>query len=61
MKAMSTKGLTKDLINKFSILHGPKYFSSEMFQKYLVFIPAKKYIKYFSGTTWIESWESNGV
>ena len=31
-----------------------------MFQNYLVFIPAKKYIKYFGGTTWIESWKSNG-
>ena len=26
-----------------------------IFQNYLVFIPAKKYSKYFSGTTWIES------
>ena len=31
-----------------------------MFQNYLVFITAKKYIKYFGGTTWIESWKSNG-
>ena len=61
VKAISTKGLTKDLINKFSILNGEKYFSLGMFQNYLVFIPAKKYIKYFSGTTWIESWKSNGM
>ena len=32
-----------------------------MFQNYLVFIPTKKYIKYFSGTTRIESWKSNGM
>ena len=32
-----------------------------MFQKYLVFIPANKYIKYFTGTTWIELWKSNGM
>ena len=25
---MSTKGLTKDLINKYSIVNGAKYFSS---------------------------------
>ena len=25
------------------------------------FLPAKKYIKYFSGTTWIDSWKSNGM
>ena len=48
VKAISTKWLTKDLINKFSILNGSKYFSSEIFENYLVFTPAKKYIKYFS-------------
>ena len=42
IKATRTKGLTKDLINKFSILNGAKYFSSEIFQNYLVFIPDKK-------------------
>ena len=50
-KAISTKELTKDLINKFSILNGAKYFTLGIFQNYLVFIPAKKYINYFSGTT----------
>ena len=54
VKAISTKGLTKDLINKFSILNEPIYFSLGIFQNYLVFIPAKKYIKYFSGTSRIE-------
>ena len=41
VKAISIKGLTKDLINKFSILNGAKYFSLGIFQNYLVFIPAK--------------------
>ena len=41
------------MINKFSILNGAKYFPSG--------IPAKKYIKYFSGTTRINSWKSNGM
>ena len=50
-KGISSKVLTKDLINKFSILNGAKYFSSGMFQNYLVFIPAKKYVIYFSCTT----------
>ena len=50
-----------DLINKFSILNGTKYFSSGIFQNYLVFIPVKKYIKYFSGTTQIDSGKSNGM
>ena len=41
LKSISTKGLTKDLTNKFGILNGAKYFSSGMFQSCLVFIPAK--------------------
>ena len=49
------------MINKFSISDGAKYFSSGIFQTYLVFIPAKKYIKHFSGTTRIDSWKSNGI
>ena len=47
IKAISTKGV--------------KYFSLGIFQNYLVFIPAKKYIKYFSDTTWIDSWKANGI
>ena len=49
------------MINKFSILNRTKYFSSEIYQNYLVFIPAKKYIKYFSGTTWNDSRKSSGI
>ena len=45
------KGLTKDLINKLSILNGAKYFYLRIFQNFLAFIPAKKYIKYFIDTT----------
>ena len=59
VKAISTKGLTKNLTNKLSIFNSTKYFSLGIFQNYLVFIPAKKYIKYFSGTTRIDSWKSN--
>ena len=36
-------------------------FLQEYFKKYLVFIPGNKYIKYFTGTTRIESWKSNGM
>ena len=61
VKAISAKGLTKDLINKFSILNGANYFSLGIFQNFLVFIPPKKYINYFSGTTWIELWKSKGM
>ena len=57
VKAISTKGL----IDKFTILNGAKCFSSGIFQNYLVFIPANKHIKYFTGTTRIESWKSDGM
>ena len=60
-KAIWTKGLIKDLINKYSILNGPKYFCSGTLQNYFVFIPVKKCIKYFSGTTRIYLWKSNGM
>ena len=39
------------MINRYKILNGQKYFYSEIFQNYLVFVPAKKHMKYFSGTT----------
>ena len=58
-KEISRKVLTKDLINKFSIFNGAKYFSSGIFQYYLVFILARKYIKHFSGFNRIDSWKSN--
>ena len=61
VKVILTNGLTKDLINKFSILNGAKYFSLGIFQNYLVFKPTKKYIKYMTGTTRIEWWKSNGM
>ena len=54
--ALTTKGLTKDLINKFSIIKEVKYFSSGIFQNHLVFLTAKEYIKYFRGNTWIDIW-----
>ena len=57
VKGISTKELTKDLINGYKILNGAKYFPSGIFQNYLVFIPVEKYIKYFSGTTRINVME----
>ena len=40
VKEISTKGLTKNLTNTFSILNGAKYFSSGKFQNYFVIIRA---------------------
>ena len=51
---MSTKGLTKYLINKFIILNGAKYLCLGIIQNYEVFIQAKKYVRYLSGTTQID-------
>ena len=60
VKAISTKGLTKDLVEKCTI-NGAKYFSLGTFQNYLVFIPTIKYIKYFHATARTYSWKSNGM
>ena len=52
---ISTKELTKDLVNGYKIFNGAKYFSAGISQNHLVFKPAKKYIKYFFDTTRINS------
>ena len=49
------------MINKISIPNGAKYFSLAILKNDYIFIPAKKYIKYFSGTITIKSWKSNGM
>ena len=49
------------MINKFSIINEAKHFSLGIFQNFLVFILAIKYIKYFHGSTQIYSWKSNGM
>ena len=48
-------------MNKFCILNGSKNLYSQVLQNYLVFIPAKNYIKYFHGTTQIYLRKSNGM
>ena len=47
VKAISTKGWTKDLIDKFNILNGAEDFSLGIYQNYLLFIPTEKYIKIY--------------
>ena len=46
---------------KYVFLMAQKQFSLGMSQNYFVFIPAKKYIKHFSSTTWIVWWRYNVV
>ena len=48
------------MINGYKISNGANDFSSGIFKFFLVFIPANKYSKYFSGTTRIYSWKSDG-
>ena len=45
--------ITKQQQNKFTIFNGAKYFSSGVFQNYLVLIPGS--------TTRIDSWKSRGM
>ena len=40
---------------------GQNIFLQKYFKDYLVFITDKKYIKYFSSTTRIDSWKSSGT
>ena len=60
---MPTKGLTADLINKYSIINGAKYFSIDGLQNYLVFITFSKYafISETSKNNSISSWQSIGL
>ena len=41
--------------------NGTKYFYLGIFHNYLVFIPAKKFIEYFSANSRINLWKSNGM
>ena len=43
VKIISTKGLTTNLISKYSIIKGANYFSINRSQNYLVFITFNKY------------------
>ena len=61
VKATSTKALTRDVIEKLVFLMEQIIFFLEIFQNFLVFIPAKKCIKYFSGNTRVHSRKSNGM
>ena len=49
------------MINKYSILNGPKYFSLNVLQNYLVFISTNKYIEFYNMTQQMYSWKSQGM
>ena len=60
IKAISTKGLIKDLINGYKILNGARYFSSGVLQNYLIFLSNKKYFRLFTNTSQVLSRKSKG-
>ena len=47
VKIISTKRLKADLLNKYSVLNGAKYFSSDRLQNYLVSVSTNR-IEYIS-------------
>ena len=58
VEAISTKGLTKDLINRSKILNGRRYFSSGTLQNHLRYVLYNKYIRIFSNTSNVLPWKS---
>ena len=58
VKPISIKGLTEDLINKYSILNGAKYFSLDGLQKYIVFWESQ--VQFAAGMK-VYSWKSTGM
>ena len=60
VRAISTKGLTKDIINGYKILNGARYLSSGVFQKYLIFSSNEKYFRFLTSTSQVWSWKSEG-
>ena len=58
---ISRKGFTKDLINRYSILNGAKYFAEDGSQNYLVFQSIPGYVQTFTETNKIFSWRYKGL
>ena len=45
-EVMPTKGFTKYLLNKYNILNGARYFSSNVLKNFLVFIATKNILDF---------------
>ena len=41
-------------------LNGARYFSSEILQNYIIFLPTKEYLRLFTNTSKVYSWKSKG-
>ena len=60
-EAISTKGLTKILINGYEIPDRPRYFFSGTLQNNLIYISYKKYFRFFTNRSNVLSWKSIGL
>ena len=58
VEVISTKWLTKDLINGSKILNGRTYFSSGTLQNHLKYVLYNKYIRISSNTSNVLPWKS---
>ena len=61
VKAILTKGLTKDLINGYKTLNGIRYFSSGTLQNHLIYFLCKKYFTFFNNISKVLSWKTIGL
>ena len=57
VEAISTKGLTKSLINVNNILNGGGCFSSGARQNRLIYFLYKNYFRFFTNTSKVLSWK----
>ena len=61
IKLISTKRLTKDLINKFRIFNGAKCFSKNGLQNNFVYQVSIRYFKLVTNNYTVKKWESIGL
>ena len=61
VEAISTKGLTKDLINAYKILNRARYFYSGTLQNHLIYFSYKDDFTFFTNIRKFLSWESIGL
>ena len=61
VEAISTKGLTKDLINAYKILNRATYFYSGTLQNHLIYFSYKDNFTFFTNIRKFLSWESIGL
>lgn len=61
VELISTKCLTKDLINGYRILNGAIYFAEDGLKNYLAFQPIFRYLKTPANDIMVMEWKSKGL